>query len=157
MTEQVTERTGAEILVREGEEAFAWCREQIEEHGPILCWVRLPGNDKVRCPEIAVMKVYGKPFCEAHGAVEDPAGLNPAIEHVGQELLDVSADRRGSAAHGNVVVERRQRRGHRLVLGNTNAADGATRTRDGDGRECRLFEPRGSEAGEASSALMLSG
>jgi hypothetical protein len=68
MTEQVRERTGAEAIVREGEEAFAQYGEQIEKHGPMLCWVTLPGTDKERCPEMAVMVVYGKPFCEAHGA-----------------------------------------------------------------------------------------
>src|SRR6266536_2100373 len=47
---------------------------------------------------------------EAHDPVEDPAGLDPAIKDVGQKLLDVGADRGGSAAHGDVVVERRLRR-----------------------------------------------
>jgi hypothetical protein len=44
MTNWTDERRGAEALVREGEQAFAWCREQIEQHGPILCWVKLPGS-----------------------------------------------------------------------------------------------------------------
>jgi hypothetical protein len=52
----------------------------------------------------------------------DPAGLNPALEDVRQKLFDVRADRGGSAAHRDVVVECRPRRPHRLVLGNAGAA-----------------------------------
>src|SRR5258707_6601250 len=77
---------------------------------------------------------------EAHDAVEDPARLDPALEDVWQKLLDVRADRGGSAAYGDVVVECRPRCRHRLVLGNADAADCATRTRDADRGEHRLFE-----------------
>jgi hypothetical protein len=67
---------------------------------------------------------------EAHDPVEDSTRLDPAFEDIWQKLLDVRAYRGGSAAHGDVVVEPRQRCRNRLVLGNTNAADSATRTGD---------------------------
>jgi hypothetical protein len=79
-------------------------------------------------------------YDEAHDAVEDPSRLDPALEDVRQKLIDVRADRGGSAAHGDVVVERRPRRRHRLALGNADATDRATRTRDADRGEHRLFE-----------------
>src|SRR5438128_1156630 len=69
---------------------------------------------------------------EAHDPIEDAARFDPALEDVWQKLLDVRAGRGGSAAYGDVVVERRPRRGHRLVLGNPDAADGAARTGDAE-------------------------
>src|SRR5215211_2142998 len=53
-------------LVREGEEAFAWCRDLMEGGGPLPCFVR----DRAaggRCSRPATMEVYGLAFCEAHG------------------------------------------------------------------------------------------
>src|SRR5215210_279115 len=75
---------------------------------------------------------------EAHDTVEDAAGLDPALQHVRQELLYVGAHRRGPAAHGDVAEERRQRGGDRLVLGHADAADRAARARDAYGRSHRL-------------------
>ena len=59
----------------------------------------------------------------------------------------------GPAAHGDVVVERRPRRRHRLVLGNTNAADCATRTRDIESCAHRLFEADALEDGVDAEAV----
>src|SRR5439155_262580 len=55
-----------------------------------------------------------------------------ALEDVREQLLDVRADRGRSAADGDVVVERRFRAGDRLVVGDTHAPHGATRTGDAD-------------------------
>src|SRR5215217_3953275 len=42
---------------------------------------------------------------EVDGAVEDPAGLDAAAEHLGQQLLDVGADRSRAAGEGDVAAE----------------------------------------------------
>src|SRR5439155_24295808 len=65
---------------------------------------------------------------EAHDPIEDSTRSDPAVEDIRQQLLDVRADRGGSAAHGDVVVERRPRRGHRLAWGNTTAPTAPPRT-----------------------------
>src|SRR5207245_9879120 len=65
----------------------------------------------------------------------------------------VRAGWRGSAAHGDVVIECRPRRGHRLVLGNTNAAHCATRTRDAERRAHRLLESNALEDGVDAEAV----
>jgi hypothetical protein len=51
-----------------GAEALGY-RELTEDESAARggCWVRLPGS-RERCPEVAVMEVYGKPYCEVHGA-----------------------------------------------------------------------------------------
>ena len=77
---------------------------------------------------------------EAHDTVEDTTGFDPAFDNIRHKLLNVRSDRGGSTAHGDVVVERRLRRRHRLALGNADAAHCATRTRDADCGEHRLFE-----------------
>src|SRR5215208_5033956 len=89
---------------------------------------------------------------EADGPVEDAPGLDPALEDVRQELLDVRAYRGGPAAHGDVTEERRQRGGHRLVLGDADAADRAARTRDADGRGHRLTVADALEDGVGAEA-----
>src|SRR5437879_12586704 len=58
----------------------------------------------------------------------------------------------GPAAHGDVVVERRPRRGHRFVLGDTDAADCATWPCDAERGEQRLFEADALEDGVAAEA-----
>src|SRR5215208_4765636 len=45
---------------------------------------------------------------EADGAVEDPAGLDPALEHIGEQFLDVG---RAGAAPPVMVMLRRTRSG----------------------------------------------
>src|SRR5207253_7428407 len=70
--------------------------------------------------------------------VEDAPRFDPAVEDVREQLLDVRADRGGAAADREVVVERRLRGGDRLVMGDTDAADGATRTGNADRGEHRL-------------------
>src|SRR5205823_10572430 len=77
---------------------------------------------------------------EADDPVEDAARIDAAFEDIRQQLLDVGAHRRGAAAHADVVVEGRLRGRHGLVLGDANAADRATRTRDLDRGELRLLE-----------------
>src|SRR5690349_22175603 len=42
---------------------------------------------------------------EGHGAVEDPAGLDPALQDVGQQLLDVGALRTRAAGERDVAAE----------------------------------------------------
>src|SRR5438128_975645 len=69
---------------------------------------------------------------EADDPVEDAAGLDPSLQDIGEQLLDVRADRGGAAADRDVVVERRLRGGNRLVMGDTDTSHGATRTGDTD-------------------------
>src|SRR3954464_2187855 len=44
---------------------------------------------------------------EPNRAVEDAAGLDAPLEHVRQQLLDVGAHRRGTAADDDVLVKER--------------------------------------------------
>src|SRR5439155_2170391 len=76
--------------------------------------------------------VAGGNLVEADDPIEDAAGLYPALEDVGKQLIDVRADRGGTAADRDVVVERRLRGRDRLVMGDTHAADGATGQSDAD-------------------------
>jgi|SRR5215211_4601314 len=68
MTEAMEMATSEETygLVREGDEAFAWCRDLIEKHGPLPCRVRAESAGG-RCSRPATMEVYGLAFCEDHG------------------------------------------------------------------------------------------
>src|SRR2546428_12225422 len=93
------------------------------------------------------------PLVEAHDPIEDSTRFDLAFEDVRQQLLDVRAGWRGSAAHGDVVIECRPRRGHRLVLGNTNAAHYATRTGDAERRAHRLLESDALEDGVDAEAV----
>src|SRR5207244_4255783 len=60
--------------------------------------------------------------------IEYPARLDLALEHIGKQLLNVRSYRGRPAADREIVVERRLRPGDRLVMGDANAADGATGT-----------------------------
>lgn len=73
-----------ENIVREGEDAFAWCREEIEKHGPLPCVVRDAGGP---CGRAATMEVYGLAFCEVHGA-ECKAGALEELYHDAEQFLD---------------------------------------------------------------------
>jgi hypothetical protein len=42
---------------------------------------------------------------EADGAVEDPAGFDPAFQHVGEQFLDVGPGRGGAAGDGDVAQD----------------------------------------------------
>src|SRR6184192_2146117 len=69
---------------------------------------------------------------EVDDAIEDPARLDPSLEDVGQQLLDVGADRGRTAADADVVVERGLRRGELLLLRDADPADGAAGSGDFD-------------------------
>src|SRR5947209_12669632 len=97
---------------------------------------------------------------EAHDPVIDSTRFDQAFEDVREELLDVRAARCGSAADGDVIVECRLRRRQRLVLGDADAADCASRTGDAESRPHRLLESDAFEdsvnaeaAGELAHAL----
>ncbi len=79
MTEERISRRSAEGIVREGDRAFAWCREYIAESGPVPCGVRHPDAGG-KCEQPATMEVYGLPFCEVHGA-EAKAGALGELYH----------------------------------------------------------------------------
>src|SRR5215218_3871561 len=72
--------------------------------------------------------------------VEDAAGLDPSVEDVREQLLDVGAQRRGPAADGDVRKEGRNRVGHRVFLGQPDAPDCATGASDVKGRQGRLLQ-----------------
>ena len=91
-------------------------------------------------------------FVEADDPIENSTRFDPAFEDVWQKLLDVRAGWRRSATDGDVIVERRPRRGHRLILGNPNAANCATRTRDAEGGKHRLLEADALEDGVNTEA-----
>src|SRR5438552_4105769 len=84
---------------------------------------------------------------EVDDAVEDPARLDPSLEDVGQQFLDVGAGRGGTAADADVVVERGLRRGELLVLRDADSADGAAGAGDFDRRQLRLLEADALEHG----------
>src|SRR5438876_3803896 len=97
---------------------------------------------------------------EAHDPIEDSTRFDEAFEDVREELLDVRAARCGSTADGDVVVKCRLRRRQRLVLGDADAADCASRTGDAESRPHRLLESDAFEdsvdaeaAGELAHAL----
>src|SRR5215204_4026349 len=96
-----------------------------------------PHHDLDRLPVVHRPVAVGHPV-EADGPVEHPTRLDPALEDVRQEILDVRAYRGGPAAHGDVAEERRQRGGDRLVLGYAHPADRAAQTGDAHGRLHRL-------------------
>src|SRR5690349_4492450 len=78
---------------------------------------------------------------EVHDSIEDAAGLNRPIEDVRQELVDVSANRRGTARDREVAEEGRLPAGHGFVLRHTYATDCPTGASHSDRRLCRLLEP----------------
>src|SRR5581483_3369350 len=92
--------------------------------------------------------------------VEDAARIDPALKNIRQQFLDVSANRRGAAAYGNVVIKRWLCSQHCLALGNANATHCAAWTRDADRSEQRLigadaFEYRVDAEAAAQPAHML--
>src|SRR5258708_19071448 len=94
----------------------------------------LDGFAFVHCP------VASRHVVEAGDPIEDSTGLDPAFQYVREQFWEGRAGRGGSAAHRDVVIERRPRRGHGLVLGNTHAADRATWTGDAERGTFRLLE-----------------
>src|SRR5207253_3804602 len=74
---------------------------------------------------------------ERADAIEDATRLDPPLQDVRQQLLDVRASRSGAAADRDVVEERLRRRRDLLVLRNTDAADRATRPGDAERRRHR--------------------
>ena len=90
---------------------------------------------------------------EARHAVEDAAGLDPALEDVRQELLDIGACRGRASGDGHVLEERLHAVRNRLRLGNADTADGATRTCDLEGRDGRLVVTDALEDGVGSQAV----
>src|SRR3989442_4175861 len=62
--------------------------------------------------------------------IEHPARLDLALEHIGKQVLNVRSYRGWPAADREIVVERRLRGGGRLVMGDADAADGATGPRN---------------------------
>src|SRR4051794_7062086 len=72
---------------------------------------------------------------EEHGAVEDPAGLDPALQHVGQQFLDVGALRAGAAGEGDVAAEQVEAGRRLVVLRDADPADHAACAHDA---ECLL-------------------
>src|SRR5437016_7343933 len=53
---------------------------------------------------------------QADGAVEHPAWLDPSVEHVGQQFLDVGAGRSQSAGESDVAHEHAEVHRHVRVL-----------------------------------------
>lgn len=68
------------------------------------------------------------------------ARLDSALQHVGQQFLDVGAHRRGTAADRHVGEERGLRVGHRLPLRDADPAGRAARARDLDRCGLRLLK-----------------
>src|SRR5947209_9248147 len=46
-------------------------------------------------------------FVKPYGAIEDASGLDTSFEHVGEEFVDIGADRRRAATDAHVAVEQR--------------------------------------------------
>src|SRR5207249_3803123 len=75
---------------------------------------------------------------EADAAVEDATRLDPPLENVGQQLLDVGAYRSRSAADRHVLEECLLRARDRVVVRDADTADRAAWTRDLDRGEGRV-------------------
>ena len=69
---------------------------------------------------------------ERPSPVEDAAGLDRAVEDVGEEFVDVGPNGCGTAADCDVVVEGLAGRGHLAVLRDADAADGSAGAGDKD-------------------------
>src|SRR3954447_12126190 len=67
--------------------------------------------------------VAGGDVVQADGAVEHAAGLDAALEHVGQQFLDVGALGTGAAGEGDVAAEEVEASGGLLVLRHADPAD----------------------------------
>src|SRR5438093_8929829 len=96
---------------------------------------------------------------ERPDAVEYAAGLDPPVEDVREQLLDVRPHWRGATTNARVLPEH-DARGHALVLGSANAADGAARASDLERGDDRLLEAdtledgvRAEAAGQLANAL----
>ena len=76
---------------------------------------------------------------ERTDAVEDAAGLDASLKHVGQQLLDVRAYGCGAAANACVLPECNAGRGA-VVLGYADPADGPSGTCNLERGLDRLFE-----------------
>src|SRR5439155_20291006 len=84
---------------------------------------------------------------EADDSVEDTAWLDPPVEDVRHELLDVCARRGRTAGDADVVEEGRRRRRNLLLLGNADSPDRAAGTRDAESRDRRLLVANALEDG----------
>jgi hypothetical protein len=79
--------------------------------------------------------VAGRRVVEADGVVEDLAGVDAALEHFGQGLLDVGADRGGAAGKGRVLAEQGPEADRRvLVLRDADPGDDPAGADDAVGR-----------------------
>src|SRR4029450_10857558 len=95
---------------------------------PYASWLK----HDLDCLPLVHRSVSARHLVEAHRPIKDPAGIDPTLEAVRQECLDVRPDGRGAATHHNIVVERWLRSRDRLFLRNADAAHPATRTRKGN-------------------------
>jgi hypothetical protein len=77
---------------------------------------------------------------DVRDAVEDPPWFDPALEDVGQQVLDVRTDGCGAARHTRVFPER-DARGGRVVLGHANSTNGAAGPHDPKGCLDSLLKP----------------
>ncbi len=65
--ERIAQSAAEAIGLREGEDAFAWAPDEVEEYGPLPCSVR-HADAGGQCERPAVLEVYGLSFCSEHGA-----------------------------------------------------------------------------------------
>src|SRR5437868_6418614 len=113
--------------------SWSWRRSQVRSRrSPFRRPLLRADEDFERLP-VGHGAVAVRYLLEADGAVEHAAGLQPAVEHVGQEFLDVGAGwgdatGEGDVAHEHVEVHRDLR-----VLGGSDPADHATVAHDGEG------------------------
>src|SRR6202034_3099511 len=77
---------------------------------------------------------------KADRPVEHPAGINRAVEHIGQQLVDVGPGRCDPTGHGQVAHEHADTHGELVVLGGTDPADDATVTHHGKRRVDRILQ-----------------
>src|SRR3954469_12889911 len=77
--------------------------------------------------------VPGGDVVQPDGAVEDPAGLDAALEHVGQQVLDVGPLRAGAAGEGDVAAEEVEAGRRLVVLRDAAPVDHAAGAHDAEG------------------------
>src|SRR6185436_14010986 len=66
---------------------------------------------------------------QADDPVEDATRLDPSLQYVGEQLLDVRAHQGRATADGDVAEEGRLRSGHAVVMRHADAADRSTGAR----------------------------
>ena len=96
----------------------------------LILWLR--ADEYFKCFAVGHGLVAGRDVVQADGAVEDLAGFDGAVEHEGQQLLDVGPGRCDAAGERDVAHELSEPERNVGVLRCSDAADDAAVADDTD-------------------------